>query len=202
MEECSRAWDELDEHYMMMFESLDEQMMNEIEDVGNELDDELSMLMDTYEHQYTELLIQLSEAEDEVGAAAIILEIQSLRDSEQQEIENIYENIDSRVTDLIHQYDAMFDALDDEFEALRLEVEEVCEALFGGIEEQFAAEYEALDSSTGAEEDDSSCNDALGESCEEEGAAVMGELPGFSAVLGTMSIVLGAILTAGRRRSH
>jgi hypothetical protein len=203
MEECSRSWAELDEHYMMMLESLDEQMMNEIEDIGNELDDELSMLMDNYDDQYTELLIQLSEAEDEDEAAVIIQYIQSLRDNEQQEIENLYENIDSRVNDLIDQYDEMFDALDDEFEALRLEVEEDCEALFGGIEEQFAAEYEALDSWTEAEEDDHPCNDALAESCDEEAGTVMGgELPGFSAVLGTMSIVLGAILTAGRRRSH
>jgi hypothetical protein len=149
------------------------------------------MLMDNYDDQYTELLIQLSEAEDEDEGAVIILEIQSLRDSEQQEIENIYDDIDSRVNDLIDQYDAMFDALDDEFEALRPEVEEDCEALFDELEERFTAEYEALDS----------C--ALGESCEEEGGAVLGaELPGFSAVLGTMSIVLGAILTAGRRRSH
>jgi len=204
MEECNRLWAELDEQYMMMVESLEEQMMDEIEMEQFGLDDSLSIRYEEYDVQYTELLIQLNEAENEDEAAHIIQEIQSLRESEQQVIEWVFEVYHTRIADIVEHYDAMIDALDDEaLDSLRHDVETDCEALFDELEERFTAEYEALDSWTEAEEDDHPCNDALAESCDEEAGTVMGgELPGFSAVLGTMSIVLGAILTAGRRRSH
>jgi hypothetical protein len=47
-----------------------------------------------------------------------------------------------------------------------------------------------------------SCDDVLGEACDDEKQIIVGgELPGFTAVLGTLSIVLGALLTTGRRRT-
>ena len=200
MEECDRAWAELDEHYMMMVESLEQQMMDELEMEQLMLDDSLSIRYDEYDVQYTELLIQLSEAEDEDEAALIIQEIQSLRESEQQVIEWVYEVYHARIADIVEQYDAMIDALDDEaFESLRHGVETDCEALFEELEEQFAAEYDALDSWT---EDDHPCSN--GESCtdgdEDEIRHAIGRtVPGFTGLL-SVAAMSGAVLLASRRR--
>ena len=200
MNECDRAWDELDEQYMMMVESLEEQMMDELEMEQFGLDDSLSIRYEEYDVQYTELLIQLSEAEDEDEAALIIQEIQSLRESEQQVIEWVYEVYYARIAELVEQYEAMIDALDDEaFESLRHDVEADCEVLFEELEEQFAAEYDALDSSTG---DDYSCSNE--ESCTDgdEDAirhAIGRTVPGFTGLL-SVAAMSGAVLLVGRRR--
>ncbi|HIB23816.1 MAG TPA: hypothetical protein EYO22_03805 [Candidatus Poseidoniales archaeon] len=205
MEECDRAWAELDEHYMMMVESLEEQMMDEIEMELWGLDDSLSIRYDEFDVQYNELLIQLSEAEDEDEAAVIIQEIQSLRESEQQVIEWVYDVYHARIADIIEQYDAMIDALDDEaFESLRHDVETDCEALFEELEEQFRAEYEALESMTEVEDenscgDDDRCTDRDENYMEEFG--IGHSVPGFTGLLSVLAIT-GAVLLTGRRGLH
>ena len=200
IDECDRAWDELDEQYMMMVQSLEEQMLDELEMEQFGLDDSLSIRYEEYDVQYTELLIQLSEAEDEDEAALIIQEIQSLRESEQQVIEWVFEVYHTRIADIVEHYDAMIDALDDEaLDSLRHDVETHCEDLFNELEEQFAAEYDALDSWPG---DDHSCSNE--ESCTDgdEDAirhAIGRTVPGFTGLL-SVAAMSGAVLLVGRRR--
>ena len=203
MQECNLAWAELDEQYMMMVQSLEEQMMDELEMEQFGLDDSLSIRYEEYDVQYTELLIQLSEAEDEDEAALIIQEIQSLRESEQQVIEWVYEVYHARIAEIVEQYDAMIDALDDEaLDSLRHDVETHCEDLFNELEEQFAAEYDELDSWT---EDDYSCNESVDERCTDgdedfmEDFGIGRTVPGFTGVL-AVAAMSGAVLLIGRLR--
>jgi predicted aldo/keto reductase-like oxidoreductase len=205
MEECNRASAELDEHYMMMVESLEQQMMDEIEMEQFGLEDSLSIRYDEYDVQYTELLIQLSEAEDEDEAALIIQEIQSLRESEQQVIEWVTEVYHTRIAEIVEQYNAMIEALDDEaFESLRQDVETDCETLFEELEEQFRAEYEALESMTEVEDENSCVDD---ERCTNRDENYMEEfgighsVPGFTGLLSVLAIT-GAVLLTGRRGLH
>ncbi len=203
MEECDRAWDELDEQYMMMVQSLEEQMLDELEMEQFGLDDSLSIRYEEYDVQYTELLIQLSEAENEDEAALIIQEIQSLRESEQQVIEWVFELYHARIAEIVEQYDAMIDALDDEaLDSLRHGVDDHCEEMFAAVEEQFAAEYDGLDSWT---EDDYSCNESVDERCTDgdedfmEDFGVGRTVPGFTGVL-AVAAMSGAVLLVGRLR--
>jgi hypothetical protein len=203
MEECNRAWDEFDEQYMMMVESLEEQMMDELEMEQFGLDDSLSIRYEEYDVHYTELLIQLSEVENEDEAALIIQGIQSLRESEQQVIESVFELYHARIAGIIEQYNAMIDALDDEaVDSLRHDVEAHCEAMFMELEEQFAAEYEALDSWTGVE-DEYSCGDE--ERCTDDEDSIRHgighSVPGFTGLLSVLAIS-GAMLLTGRRGLH
>ena len=203
MEECDRAWDELDEQYMMMVQSLEEQMLDELEMEQFGLDDSLSIRYEEYDVQYTELLIQLSEAENEDEAALIIQGIQSLRESEQQVIEGVFELYHARIAGIVEQYDAMIDALDDEaLDSLRHGVDDHCEEMFAAVEEQFAAEYDGLDSWT---EDDYSCNESVDERCTDgdedfmEDFGVGRTVPGFTGVL-AVAAMSGAVLLVGRLR--